>query len=144
MFFLSNYINMETKLLIHKPFIRSNFSYCPLVWHFCSKSSTLKLEKLQYRALRLQYSDYTSSYEDLLLKAYMSTLEFGSIRNIGAAGADLQQTDISPPRSRSFQYHHHTVNIHRTRSFPGADIGSDHDLVMMTFLVRLKKTRKPN
>ena len=36
------------------------------------------------------------------------------------------------------------VNIHRTRSFPGADIGSDHDLVMMTFQVRLKKTIKPN
>ena len=36
------------------------------------------------------------------------------------------------------------VNIHRTRIFPGADIGSDHDLVMMTFQVRLKKTRKPN
>ena len=34
--------------------------------------------------------------------------------------------------------------IHRTRSFPGADIGSDHDLVMMTFRVRLKKARKPN
>ena len=36
------------------------------------------------------------------------------------------------------------VNIHRTRSFPGADIGSDHDLVMITFGVRLKKARKPN
>ena len=36
------------------------------------------------------------------------------------------------------------VDIHRTRSFPGADIGSDHDLVMMTFQVRLKKARKPN
>ena len=36
------------------------------------------------------------------------------------------------------------VNIHNTRSFPGADIGSDHDLVMMTFRVRLKKARKPN
>ena len=36
------------------------------------------------------------------------------------------------------------VIIHRTRSFPGADIGSDHDLVMMTFQIRLKKTRKPN
>ena len=36
------------------------------------------------------------------------------------------------------------VNIHRTRSFPGADIGSDHDLVMMTFQIRLKKTKKPN
>ena len=36
------------------------------------------------------------------------------------------------------------VNIHRTRSFPGADIGSDHDLVTMTFRVRLKMARKPN
>ena len=36
------------------------------------------------------------------------------------------------------------VNIHRTRSFPGADIASDHDLVMITFRVRLKKARKPN
>ena len=36
------------------------------------------------------------------------------------------------------------VNIHRTRRFTGADIGSDHDLVMMTFQVRLKKMRKPN
>ena len=36
------------------------------------------------------------------------------------------------------------VNIHRTRSFPGADIGSDHDQVMMTFRIRLKMTRKPN
>ena len=36
------------------------------------------------------------------------------------------------------------VNIHMTRSFPGADIGSDHALVMMTSRVRLKKARKPN
>ena len=36
------------------------------------------------------------------------------------------------------------VKIHRTRSFPGADIGSDHDLGMMTFRVRLKKARKPD
>ena len=36
------------------------------------------------------------------------------------------------------------VNIHRKRSFPGEDVGSDHGLVMMTFRVRLKKARKPN
>ena len=29
-----------------------------------------------------------------------------------------------------------------TRTFPGADIGSDHDLVMMTFRVRLKGSKK--
>ena len=35
------------------------------------------------------------------------------------------------------------VNIARTRSFPGADIASGHDLLMMTFRLRLKKTSKP-
>ena len=34
-------------------------------------------------------------------------------------------------------------DIARTRSFPGADIGSDHDLLMMTFRLRLKKISKP-
>ena len=31
----------------------------------------------------------------------------------------------------------------RTRTFPGADVGSDHDMVM-TFQTRLKNERKPN
>ena len=30
-----------------------------------------------------------------------------------------------------------------TRTFPGADVGSDHDLVMMNFKVRLKRVKKP-
>ena len=35
-----------------------------------------------------------------------------------------------------------SVNIAKTRSFPGADIGSDHDLVMMTFKLHHKKVSK--
>ena len=34
------------------------------------------------------------------------------------------------------------VNIARTRSFPGANTGSYHDLLMMTFRLRLKKKKK--
>ncbi|KAJ8396775.1 hypothetical protein AAFF_G00013740 [Aldrovandia affinis] len=34
-----------------------------------------------------------------------------------------------------------SVNIGRTRSFPKADIGSDHDLVLMSFRLRLKKIK---
>ena len=33
------------------------------------------------------------------------------------------------------------VNIARTRSFSGADIGSDHDLLIMTLRLRLKKNQ---
>ena len=35
------------------------------------------------------------------------------------------------------------VNIAKVRSFPEADIGSDHDLLMMTFHLRLKRISKP-
>ena len=34
------------------------------------------------------------------------------------------------------------VNIAKTRSFPGADIGSDHEPVMMTFKLHLKRVKK--
>ena len=62
----------------------------------------------------------------------------------------------SPHQGNSNEYTQYTifniyfrsgVNIHRTKSFSGADIRSvrsDHDLVMMPFRVRLKKARKPN
>ena len=36
------------------------------------------------------------------------------------------------------------VNINKTLSFPGSDIGSDHDMVMMTFCLRLKNPIKKN
>ena len=35
-----------------------------------------------------------------------------------------------------------SVNTAKTRSFPGADIGSDHELVMMTFKLHLKRVKK--
>ena len=35
------------------------------------------------------------------------------------------------------------IKTARTRTFPGADVRSDHDMVMMTFQTRLKNSRKP-
>ena len=35
------------------------------------------------------------------------------------------------------------MNIAKTRSFPGADIGSDHELVMMTFKLRIQRVKNP-
>ena len=48
---LSKLLTIETKDLIYKSFIRSRFIFCPLVWHFCSKTSSAKMENLQYRTL---------------------------------------------------------------------------------------------
>ena len=36
-----------------------------MVWHYCSKSDTIKIEKIQERALRYVYCDFNSSYSTL-------------------------------------------------------------------------------
>ena len=77
---LSKFLRIETKILIYKSFIRSSFNFCPLVWHFCSKTSSAKMEKLQYRALRLVFNDFDSSYETLLERVNMPTLHISRIR----------------------------------------------------------------
>ena len=62
---LSNVLNVDTKILILQSFILSHFMYCCIIWHFCSISDTKKIEKMQLKALRHIYKDYTSSYEML-------------------------------------------------------------------------------
>ena len=42
-----NILTQNKKKIIFISFIRSNFEYCPLVWHLCGKMNNQKLEKLQ-------------------------------------------------------------------------------------------------
>ena len=59
----------------------SNFNYCPLVWHFCGETNTKKkLEKIQERALRFIYNEYTYIYEDLFCKSKLSSLKVRRLR----------------------------------------------------------------
>ena len=37
-----------------------------MAWHFCGKTMTKKIEKIQERTLRLIFQDYDMSYSDLL------------------------------------------------------------------------------
>ena len=71
-----------SRMTIFHTFILSNFNFYPLSWHFCSKTSTNKIEKIQERALRFVYDDFNSSYTELLTKANLPTLETRRIRTM--------------------------------------------------------------
>ena len=43
-----------------------NFSYCPLIWLFCSKTANNDINRTHKRALRILYRDYESTFEKLL------------------------------------------------------------------------------
>ena len=66
---LSRYLTIETKTCIFDTFVRSNFNYCTVVYHFCGVSNDKKLEKVYERAIRIVHNDYISPYKQLLVKS---------------------------------------------------------------------------
>ncbi|KXJ09157.1 hypothetical protein AC249_AIPGENE13506, partial [Exaiptasia diaphana] len=64
----------ETRRDIYQLFIVPHFDYCSEVWHFCSKTLTDKLEKVNERAIRFVYQDKRTSYTDLLKRLGSTTL----------------------------------------------------------------------
>ena len=67
-------IGFKEKQILVQSFVYSNFTYCPLVWYFSSSKSLQKIEQLQECDLRFLYNEYTSSYNDLLLKSNKCTM----------------------------------------------------------------------
>ena len=43
---LSRFMGYNQIRIIMQSFILSNFNYCALIWYFCSKSNTAKIEKI--------------------------------------------------------------------------------------------------
>ena len=71
---ISRYLDISSCSLLFNSFVKSNFNYCPLVWHFCGKVNNGKIEKIQQRALKIIYKDRVSSYDDFMSKAHVSTM----------------------------------------------------------------------
>ena len=79
---LHKFLDFRSRLTVFKTFIRSHFSYCHIVWHFCGSVNTQKLERIQHRALKFVFNDRISSYEELLKRANICTLELSRKRAI--------------------------------------------------------------
>ena len=63
---LSNHLNDSQKRLILNSIVKSQFSYCPLVWMFCSRTSNNMINKVHERALRVLLNEHESDFETLL------------------------------------------------------------------------------
>ena len=47
----------KAKHILINSFVNANFSYCPLIWHFSSSNSLLKIETIKIRSIRLLSDD---------------------------------------------------------------------------------------
>ena len=86
----------QKRRLILKTFIESQFSYCPLVWMFCSRKMNDKINHIHERALRLVYQDYTSSFDELLKKDGSLTFHHRNIHQVAIQMFKVKH-DLCPP-----------------------------------------------
>ena len=63
---LTSYLHNSEKKIIFNLIIKSKFSYCPLVWMFCSRTLNNMINKLHERSHRIIMSDYSSNFIILL------------------------------------------------------------------------------
>ena len=63
---LSNYLNDFQKRLVFNSIVKSQFSYCPLVWMFCSRTSNDTISKVHEGGLRVIINDHISDFETFL------------------------------------------------------------------------------
>ena len=79
---ISRYLTQEQKKLISTSFIKSHFSYCPLIWMFCSKKSMKKINSIHERSLRLLLNDYESTFDLLLEKSHEISVHQNCINSL--------------------------------------------------------------
>ena len=63
---INHYIKQKEKEILLPSFIISHFSYCPLIWIFCSKKIIKKVNVVHKRSLQIILKDYQSPYPLLL------------------------------------------------------------------------------
>ena len=84
-------------------FAYSYFNYCSLVWHFSTKKSTNKIEKIQELRLKLLYDNTTERYDNLLGKTLQPSME---IKRLKTLATEIFETlnDINPNYMKEIFY----------------------------------------
>ena len=121
---ISNYMSTTKLRMILKAFIESQFSYCPLVWMFHSRSLNNRINRLHERALRFVYKDPTLSFEDLLQRDNTFTIHH---RNLQKLATEMYKiiNNLSPKIMNSiFPYTNNPYNLRNKNPFQTSNVRS--------------------
>ena len=75
-------MSLDNRCMVIKAFIESQFNYCLLIWMFCLRTLNNKINRPHERALRIIYSDYKSSFCELLEKDKSFSIHHKNIQSL--------------------------------------------------------------
>ena len=99
---LKNILPLKTKESLYRAFILPYFNYCNYcnqIWHHCGKRNTAKIGKVNERALRYIFKDKSASYQDLLERIGLPSLETRRIQDM-LLKINNSISDKAPPAIR--------------------------------------------
>ena len=112
--------------------------YCPLVWHFCSKKLTNKMEWIQHRALQFLHNDYDSDYNTLLKKSDKCLVEVRRLRTMALELFKSLSDDLNTSFKKNLFNKRNNIN-RRTNDFiihtrNSVTFGSEFEMLRTTYL----------
>ena len=96
---------------IYKSITKFQFSYCPLVWIFCSRQSNNLLNKIYKWSLRISYKDQRTSYQDLLETFYELTIHQRNLQVLMTEIYEIVNGVALPIMSSLFGFRSNKYNI---------------------------------
>jgi len=78
----ANVLDVNGKMMVYNSFVQSHFNYCSLIWHLCNDKDSIKIEKVQFRALQYIYNDNESTYGELLERSNSISLYETRLKNL--------------------------------------------------------------
>ena len=98
---IRKYLTAVKAKLLYNAIINSQlFNYASIIWMFCHKQDYLKIEKIQYKALKIVYNS-NESYEELFLRNSEVSIHQKQLR-ILATEVFKSLADINPDFMKSY------------------------------------------
>ena len=104
-------------------FIPSQFSYCPLIWMFHSRTLNHRINKIHERALRILYNDHQCTFEELLERDSSFTIHERNLQRLAIEMFKVIKGLSVQLVSKDF---HFTENHYNFRHQSGTKFKIDH------------------
>ena len=93
---LINYLNDSKKKMIFNALIKSQLSYCPSVWLFCSRQTNNMINKIHERTLRIGLNDLINDFETMLRNMNDTTIHHRNTQTLMIELFKIKY-DLAPP-----------------------------------------------